>query len=409
MEGEVSQESDVKSEENIIDTKYRELPLYKHPDFRHNMVNTLVFCYAFVMSGIATTIVGPTLPQLARNVDTSINFMGWVFTGKAVTSIICNVGAGRILDHFQNSSESKKLFVNKLMLIVAPISIALSLCVIPFVPFLWLMVIVNAITEIGTSIVNLVASVLMVWIWKDRVNGPVQLLHFSFGVGGVVAPIIVSATDAIFTAIIGPGKTIQNDNIVVRDKYVHVAAAYIFSAILCLTVIPLVLFVLKQNKSMTKIKNSLQEVELVETIREEDVSSNVTLEENETIESLEIAKKTKRKRIIVSLLIGIALLNYVGAELGYAALIYSYVVEMKHMASETEGSMLTSAFWLSFTIGRLLAVPISSVLSPKNMILLDILGGMISVTFILIWNSNMIAIWICSIAFGVSLASQVCS
>ena len=93
----------------------------------------------------------------------------------------------------------------------------------------------------------------------------------------------------------------------------------------------------------------------------------------------ETQKKASRRRIIVSILIGLALFNYVGAEIGYGAVIYSYVVKMKRMATEVQGQLLTSVFWGSFTVGRLLAVPLSGVFSPKNMILMDIVGGMISV------------------------------
>jgi FHS family Na+ dependent glucose MFS transporter 1 len=387
------QDDEVQTQQ-VTTTKYNELPLYKHPDFRHNMRNTLVFCWAFAMSGIALTITGPTLPQLARNVGASVDQMGWIFTGKAITSIVCNAGAGRIMDHFKDSPESKKLLINKIMLVIAPLTISLSMCLVPFIPYLWLMIIVNAICEIGTSITNLVASVLMVWIWKDRVNGPVQLLHFSFGVGGVISPLIVSATNAIVTKISGPGDIIPEEtDRVVYNKYTHVATAYVFSGILCLSSIPLIVFVLQSNKAATSTEATVQEIELEGTDSQQE-------------EPKEEDKKAKRKNIIVSLLIGLALLNYVGAELGYGAVIYSYVVEMTKMASETEGSMLTSAFWLSFTIGRLLGVPTSAVLSPKNMILLDIAGGMASVTAILIFNSNMTALWICTIAFGLSLASQ---
>jgi FHS family Na+ dependent glucose MFS transporter 1 len=237
------------------------------------------------------------------------------------------------------------------------------------------------------------------------VNGPVQFLHFSFGAGGVISPLIVSACDAIVTAYQGPGDIIAVvDGRTVYNKYVHVAAAYVVSSVLCLTSIPLVLFVLKSNKKEVEVEH-VQEIEMLEIDKPE--GEDVEQTETKVSEAIPpIDTKLKRKRFIVSILIGLALLNYVGAELGYGAVLYSYVVEMTGLASDTEGSMLTSAFWLSFTIGRLLGVPTSAVLSPKNMILLDIAGGMISVTAILIFKTNMIALWICTIAFGLSLASQ---
>ncbi|KAL0481226.1 sodium-dependent glucose transporter [Acrasis kona] len=376
--------------------KTEDMPLHKLPDFKDNMMSTLLFCWVFMLTGISITILGPTLPQLALNVGEPHDQMGWVLTGKAITSILCNILTGLALDYFKKSSESKRMTAYKTLLVTSPFIICGTMCAIPFVRSLWLIIFINAIAEIGTSLSGLCVSVLMVWIWKERVNTPIQLLHFAFGVGGVVAPLIVYIADAVVTNIKGPGEIVQTTPKVVYNKRDHVAAAYVFSGLFCLTVIPLVFLMLRP------IKINESTVQLEQT-----TSDEPTHQEQLNLSMLESEKdRASKRRIVVSVLIGLALFNYVGAEIGYGAVIYSYVVEWMGMATQGEGQLLTSVFWGSFTIGRLLAVPLSNVLSPKNMILIDILGGMISVTAILIFNSNMIALWVFTAAFGISLASQ---
>ncbi len=47
---------------------------------------------------------------------------------------------------------------------------------------------------------------------------------------------------------------------------------------------------------------------------------------------------------------------YVGAEITFGGWVYTYAVTLK-LASAAGAAYLTSAFWLAFTVGRLISIP----------------------------------------------------
>ena len=59
---------------------------------------------------------------------------------------------------------------------------------------------------------------------------------------------------------------------------------------------------------------------------------------------------------------------YVGAEITFGGWIYTYAVTLK-LASAAGAAYLTSVFWLAFTIGRLISIPVATRFKPKQVIL----------------------------------------
>jgi FHS family Na+ dependent glucose MFS transporter 1 len=103
-------------------------------------------------------------------------------------------------------------------------------------------------------------------------------------------------------------------------------------------------------------------------------------------------------------LIVVFLFIYVGAEVGYGGWIYTYALE-QDLATETTGAYLTSAFWGAFTLGRLLSIPLAARIRPRWVLLGDLIGGIISLIFILSVSSSAVLLWSGSILLGLSLAS----
>jgi FHS family Na+ dependent glucose MFS transporter 1 len=95
---------------------------------------------------------------------------------------------------------------------------------------------------------------------------------------------------------------------------------------------------------------------------------------------------------------------YVGGEAGYGAWIYTYAFTLK-FGTEITAAYLTSAFWGSFTLGRLLGVWISTQAKPLTILLLDFAGCILSVGLILLFQESRTALWMGTILFGISQAS----
>jgi len=66
---------------------------------------------------------------------------------------------------------------------------------------------------------------------------------------------------------------------------------------------------------------------------------------------------------------------------------------------------LTSAFWGSLTLGRLLTLPVVARFRPTSILLANLIGCVVSVGIIVLWPGSQEAIWLGSLGFGLSLAA----
>jgi FHS family Na+ dependent glucose MFS transporter 1 len=69
---------------------------------------------------------------------------------------------------------------------------AIFTAVTPFVPLLWLLVAVLFITGAVQGVLNIGGNALLVWVHGDKVGPFMNGLHFFFGVGTFITPIIVA-------------------------------------------------------------------------------------------------------------------------------------------------------------------------------------------------------------------------
>jgi FHS family Na+ dependent glucose MFS transporter 1 len=95
---------------------------------------------------------------------------------------------------------------------------------------------------------------------------------------------------------------------------------------------------------------------------------------------------------------------YVGAEVSYGNWIYAYAVKLG-LYTEITATSLNSAFWGFFTVGRLLAIWISTRLRPLTILYLDFAGCILSMVLIVLFRDSATMLWIGSILLGISFAS----
>jgi FHS family Na+ dependent glucose MFS transporter 1 len=106
---------------------------------------------------------------------------------------------------------------------------------------------------------------------------------------------------------------------------------------------------------------------------------------------------------LVGLLIALFFV-YVGAEVGYGNWIYTYTVKLR-LAGEVTANYINSTFWGSFSLGRLVGIPIASRFKPQVIMFVDLVGCLISIGVILLWPGSLIALWIGTLGLGFSMAS----
>ena len=128
------------------------------------------------------------------------------------------------------------------------------------------------------------------------------------------------------------------------------------------------------------------------------------------IPSPEIRKKQSRnfkysgKTIVSIVLTTTAALLYVGTEVSFSGWIFSYTRAILNSSNSTAGIM-TSFFWGSVTIGRLISIPLSRKISSEKFLIADLLGAVIGISFIFLFSSSAFTISMGTIIFGISMAS----
>jgi len=95
---------------------------------------------------------------------------------------------------------------------------------------------------------------------------------------------------------------------------------------------------------------------------------------------------------------------YVGIELGFGNWIYTYSLSL-NLENEITAARLAAAFWGAFTFGRVLGVWVSTKMRSKAILTMDIIGCAISIVVIIIWKDSSTMLWLGTIGIGLSMAS----
>jgi FHS family Na+ dependent glucose MFS transporter 1 len=103
-------------------------------------------------------------------------------------------------------------------------------------------------------------------------------------------------------------------------------------------------------------------------------------------------------------LIALFFFLYVGAESGFGGWIATYAKAMG-FGDAAAAAYLTSAFWGALTVGRLLSIPLAARFTPRQILLGDLVGCLISVGVVLLWPASPLAMWAGTVGAGLAMAS----
>ncbi len=300
----------------------------------------LTYGVCFISLGLGMASLGPALPFLAENVGVTFARISFLFTASSLGYMTGSAGGGRLYDRFQGH----RLMIGALILMIV-----MSI-LIPIIPLYYLLLVVMFLFGLGQGLVDVGGNVNLLWIFGSRVGPYMNALHFFFGVGAFLSPIIIhNVMKLAGGAITWPFWTL---------------------GILFLPGI-LGLWYLKSPKNPEK----------------EDVTN-----ENHTIDY----------RLVILMMILFFL--YVGVEGGFGGWIFTYALE-EGIANEAGASYMNSVFWGALTLGRLLSVPLARKLPPSKLLIGNFTLGILFLGVILIWPLNTLAVWIGSAGLGLALSS----
>lgn len=302
------------------------------------LLKTTGYYTAFIALGMASASLGPTLPGLAEQIQVRLSEISYLFTARSLGYLLGALLGGRLYDWLPGHS------IMAIMLLTMVVTLAL----VPIMPLLWLLMAIILLLGMAESVVDIGGNTLLVWVHQDKVGPFMNGLHFFFGAGAFLSPIIVAQALLLTGAI----------------TWAYWALA--------LLVLPAVLWLLWQPSP-----------------------------------SLPVASPGEPERPASGLLVALIALFffvYVGAEVGYGGWIFTYTIA-RDLSSEATAAYLTSAFWGALTAGRLLAIPLAARMRPRTILGLDLGGCIASVALILLLPQSLAAVWLGTLGLGLSMAS----
>lgn len=296
-------------------------------------------CYyaSFIAMGISMASLGPTLPGLAENTRASLSAISVLFTARALGSLIGSVWGGQIYDRQRGNP------VMAWMVFAMAGLTALT----PFAPSLWLLTTILFLTGAVQGILNIGGNALLVWVHGRNVGPFMNGLHFCFGLGTFITPVIAA-------------------------QFITQQGGLMWSyLLLALIILPTAAMAFVRSPQSPAAAASSQ-------------------------------SQPVRPQLIV--LIALVFGCYSGASLAFGGWIYTYALEM-NLADETLAAYLTSVFWGALTLGRLVAIPLAVRFKPSVILRADFFGAFVSLLAMVIWPHSLTAIVITSAGLGFALAS----
>ena len=299
---------------------------------------TLAYYGAFIGLGLVLASLGPTLPGLADLTGSTLDQLSTIFVARSAGYLTGALLGGRLFDRYPGHP----LLAGMLGLMLA------GMVLIPLSPSVIILTLVLFPLGFGEGALDAGGNTLLVWLYPSGLGAWMNGLHFFFGVGAFISPLIVAE-------VISAGQPI--------------AQAY---WILAGALIPFIICLLIQ-RSPTIATHAKAE------------SENLS-EHRHTI-----------------LLVGGLLFAAVGAEVAYGNWIFTYATE-RGLADAQLAAELTSIYWGAFTVGRLVGIPIAARVSAGAILTVCFAGIGLASLGILSRPDSPWALWLGTIAAGVAVA-----
>ncbi len=312
--------------------------LYGEPKFRQ----TLGYYWLILCIGLNTGVTGPTLPALAAQTQARLGAMGQLFLIGAIGGTLGTLLGGRLYDRLRGH----------VVLGIAQIVSGLLVVCIPFTPALgWLLGVV-AVKGVMDGLINSGTNTLLVWTHREKVSPYMNGLHFFFGLGAFLAPLLVAQVVDLSGAY--------------RWVYIGLGAFGVLAGL-----------------RMVTMAGSPQAAPPVDRAPEADQPRPIPYP------------------VVVAA--ALFLFFYVGAEIAFGGWVYTYAVELD-LAPAVQAAYLTSAFWLAFTVGRLVSVPLAARFAPRQIIIVALLGCVLSMGLVFVLAGSSAALWAAALLVGFCMA-----
>ena len=287
---------------------------------------------------MASAALGPSLPGLAEHTRSRMAEISILFVARSSGYLGGSLLGGRLFDRIAGHP----------VMAVGLALMAGTLVLAPLLTSRWLLFVLILVLGIAEGVVDVGGNTLLVWIYRDRVGPFMNGLHFFFGLGAFLSPLII-----------------------VRSMLWGVGIAFGFWA-LALLQLPAALWLARLPSPAASVEAPGE------------ASGGV---------------KWRPLTLII-----LFFFLYTGAEVSFGGWIFSYAVALG-LSSEAVAAYLTSAFWGGLTAGRLVAIPLAVRFPPRTLLLADCIGCLASLVVLVLSPHSLVAAFLGTCGAGLCMAS----
>lgn len=292
---------------------------------------------AFITLGLVSASIGPALPRLAEQVSVGVSAVSIIFTARSLGYLLGSLISGRAYDRFPSH----------LVMAAGLTLMALALLAIPAMPLLLLLAAMGLALGLGQGVVDVGGNVSLVWAFGDRVAPYMNGLHFFFGGGALISPLLI-AQAVLLTG--GHGWAFR---------------------IIALLILPVVAYLLALPSPAPHRQP--------------------------------VSAASERSEALLPLIAALMLI-YVAAEVSYGGWSFTYATTTG-LAGETAAAYLTSLFWGAITLGRLLSIPLALRMRPAALLAASIAGALLGLALVNLAPGSAAALWAGTLVTGLSMAA----
>lgn len=403
-------------------------------DLSRRVFITALYCGCFFSFGTTMAILGPTLIELGHLVHHGLDMMSWLFFTQAAYALLGASVAGIMLDRYD--------FNRNLLLLCFLLLNAIFLAVIPICRTLWLLILSTAAAGFSVGILDTATNVQLIAIHGKKVSPYLQALYFSYGFGAFVSPLIAepflsgsphpdlglpAAKRGNPLPYGGMGhrshhKLSHRPTNHMRDTFStgseeyksEVQVAYWIIALAHLpVVVGLAYIVIADKWAEHKLRQAAVEAKVEKERRSSDipdaevqgVTTKVHLDK-ETLKKPGLCDNPNKTQVLcITFWTSFLVFLYDGMQGSYGGYVYTYAVKSSLRMTSAQGAFLTSVFWGSLALGRLVSIPIALFLSPAVMLLVDLIGCLVSSLLMLVFRASESALWMGTSTFGLFMSN----
>ena len=321
--------------------------------YAHAVASSVASFIIFIVYGAALGVLGATIPFLQTDLGVSASDMAFIFTSRGLGYLAGTIISGVLLEGFYgiDFTPSPWYSENKLKLftycgVICGVFTTLVLSSDNYV----VVVFIFFAQGIGFGGADTIGNCLLPELWGDELGPWMQALHACFGLGAVIGPALVGAVgyEICFIAL-GTCSFIP-------------VLLYPYCAFLKVEAADQQRGAHRLDEGMDLDRKCIRQENSIKSSERGDVSTEKAT--GTKLGEGKVAMQPLPRTI--QLLVVTFFMFYVGSESGYGGWVSTYVLQREVVSNKTQAAFVASVYWAGLTAGRLLAIPLATMVTTST-------------------------------------------